>query len=101
MSGDKRLLLLNADDNVLVCCQTLRAGSEVAIEGQAMTMSAPIEVGHKVARNDIDAGEKIIRYGVSIGSATSNICTGEHVHTHNLKSDYTQSHHRDAVEGKI
>ena len=29
MSDDKRLLLLNAEDNVLVCCQALSAGSEV------------------------------------------------------------------------
>lgn len=101
MTNDKRLLLLNADDNVLVCCQALDAGSELAIEGQTITLPTPLEVGHKVARRDIDAGDKVIRYGVPIGSTTSAIRIGEHVHTHNLKSDYTESHHRDAVEGKI
>ena len=101
MSDDKRLLLLNANDNVLVCCQALSAGSELVIDGRAITLSTALAVGHKVARHTIEEGEKVIRYGVSIGSATSSIRIGEHVHIHNLKSDYTQSHHRDAVEGKI
>jgi hypothetical protein len=33
-------------------------------------------------------GAKIIKYGVPIGSATCEIAAGDHVHTHNLRSDY-------------
>ncbi len=37
---------------------------------------------------EIAPGEKIIKYGVPIGSAVLRISVGEHVHTHNIKSDY-------------
>ena len=43
--------------------------------------------GHKYARIDIPCGAKVIKYGMPIGSATGNIACGEHVHTHNCKTD--------------
>ncbi len=46
-----------------------------------------LENGHKYALRDIAAGEDIIKYGSSIGHATANIKKGEHVHTHNLKTN--------------
>ena len=33
-------------------------------------------------------GDKIVKYGAPIGSTTCAIAAGEHVHTHNLRSDY-------------
>ncbi|WP_316791162.1 UxaA family hydrolase [Pedobacter frigoris] len=45
-------------------------------------------IGHKIADCLIREGEKIIKYGVPIGSATTTIEIGEHVHLHNMKSDY-------------
>ena len=46
-----------------------------------------IENGHKYALCDIKKGENIIKYGQSIGHATCDIAEGEHVHTHNLKTN--------------
>ncbi len=46
-----------------------------------------IENGHKYAVRDIKAGENIIKYGQPIGHATSDIKCGEHVHTHNVKTN--------------
>ena len=43
--------------------------------------------GHKYARRDIKSGENIIKYGQPIGHATEDIKKGEHVHTHNLKTN--------------
>ncbi|MCX7715553.1 MAG: altronate dehydratase family protein [Clostridia bacterium] len=43
--------------------------------------------GHKVALEDIRKGQKIIKYGYSIGHATEDIAKGEHVHTHNIKTN--------------
>jgi (2R)-sulfolactate sulfo-lyase subunit alpha len=97
---DKRLLLLDEHDNVLVCCQSIAAGTELLIEGSNTVLAAGLELGHKLARHDIAKGEKISRYGVPIGSATQPIRRGQHVHTHNMKSDYIASHHRNAVEGR-
>ena len=43
--------------------------------------------GHKYAVCDIAKGEKVIKYGMPIGHATADIKKGEHVHTHNLKTN--------------
>ena len=32
--------------------------------------------------------EKVLKYGLPIGSATRDIAAGEHVHVQNMKSDY-------------
>ena len=46
-----------------------------------------LEDGHKYALCDIKAGEDIIKYGNPIGHATVDIKKGEHVHTHNVKTN--------------
>lgn len=43
--------------------------------------------GHKYALRDIKCGENIIKYGWPIGHATADIKRGDHVHTHNLKTN--------------
>ena len=46
-----------------------------------------LEDGHKYALRDIKCGENIIKYGNPIGHATADIKAGEHVHTHNVKTN--------------
>ena len=46
-----------------------------------------VENGHKYAVCDIKKGENIIKYGMPIGHATEDIKKGEHVHTHNVKTN--------------
>lgn len=46
-----------------------------------------LDNGHKFALRDIKEGENIIKYGSPIGHATRNIAKGEHVHTHNIKTN--------------
>lgn len=46
-----------------------------------------VDTGHKYAVCDIKKGENIIKYGMPIGHATEDIKKGDHVHTHNLKTN--------------
>ena len=46
-----------------------------------------LEDGHKYAICDIKKGKNIIKYGNPIGHATEDIRQGEHVHTHNVKTN--------------
>ena len=46
-----------------------------------------LENGHKYAVCDIREGQNIIKYGQPIGHATCDIKRGEHVHTHNVKTN--------------
>ncbi len=95
-----KFVLLNSTDNVLVSCQTTKIGELVMIDEKYCEMMTLINVGHKIARKPIIKGEKIIKYGVSIGSAIANIAIGEHVHLHNMKSDYISSHTRQSLTGE-
>lgn len=42
--------------------------------------------GHKVACQDINEGDDVIKYGMPIGQATNFIKSGDRVHSHNLKT---------------
>ena len=82
-------------DNIVVCVTTLKKGQQVRLVEKVVELLADIEVGHKMCIMPIAAGEKVIKYGVSIGSAKAAITVGEHVHVHNLKSDYISSNVRN------
>ncbi len=90
---DQRLLQLDPQDNVLVARDSLGAGETIELDGQAVTLASAIPLGHKLAARRISAGEKVLKYGAPIGSATADIAPGAHVHVHNMMSDYTPTHH--------
>jgi len=46
-----------------------------------------LDNGHKFALRDIKEGENIIKYANPIGHATCDIKKGEHVHSHNMKTN--------------
>ena len=85
---DPRLLRLHPADNVLTVSKTLEAGETIRVGGETATVPSRLALGQKVAARAIGAGEKILKYGAPIGSATRAIRAGENVHTHNVKSDY-------------
>lgn len=82
------LVRLHEADNVLVLLRNARAGEPLTIDGESFACPADLALGHKLAARAIQPGEKILKYGASIGSATRRITRGDHVHLHNMKSDY-------------
>ena len=93
-SDKGRLVLLHPNDNVMICATTIGAGSIYCVDGVDCIASTEIQLGHKVARRALEAGEQVIRYGVPIGTMTASVAVGEHIHRHNLVSDYIPSHDR-------
>ncbi len=73
---------------MLTVIAPLAVGDCVEVAGASLEMPVALAIGHKLAAAAIPAGAKIVKYGAPIGSATRAIAAGEHVHTHNLKSDY-------------
>lgn len=93
---DARLVLLSPEDNCLIACRHLAAGAVVQLEeGGRATLSREIGLGHKLARRAIRAGEKVLKYGAIIGSLRVSVEAGDHIHTHNLDSDYTPTYTLD------
>jgi hypothetical protein len=80
-----------------VAREPIAAGEIVRLEDETVRIPAAISIGHKLAWRAISPGEKIIKYGAPIGSATEAIAAGDHVHLHNMKSDYTPTHSLDGA----
>lgn len=95
-SSDRRLVLLAPEDNCVVVAQALKRGDRVTIDGEPITVATTIGVGHKLARRAIARGEKVLKYGAVIGTASASIARGDHVHTHNLESDYLPTYTLEA-----
>jgi altronate dehydratase small subunit len=85
---DGRLLFLDPKDNVCTAITPIAGGTTLLINGYTVLTAQDIPLGFKLAARNIDTNESIIKYGVSIGSATRDIAPGELVHLHNMKSNY-------------
>ena len=75
-------LTVHADDNVATLLDFHLEGRTTQ---DGLTLAGPIPFGHKVARRAISQGTAVIKYGVTIGTATQEIQVGEHVHVHNCQ----------------
>src|ERR1700737_654834 len=95
-SSYSRLLLLAAQDNVVIARTNLTRGDVVTIEGVQVTLSDDVHLGFKIARCDLAGGHKILKYGAVIGSATAEIRRGDIVHLHNMRSDYLPTYSHEA-----
>ena len=85
-------LLLSPQDNVVVACEDTNVGDRIEVERDMIIVQERVTLGHKIARRNVRAGENIQKYAAPIGCAIRDIAAGEHVHTHNMKSNYLYSH---------
>ena len=83
-TAENSAIHLHPADNVAVARVPIAAGSELRIDGIAVTVRDAIPAGHKVAIAAIAPGEIVHRYGQAIGRARQAIEAGRHVHTQNL-----------------
>lgn len=83
----RSLMKMNARDNVAVALRAIAAGEQLALDGSTVEAAMDIPRGHKIALSSFNEGDIIIKYGYPIGHATALIQKGEHIHTHNLKTN--------------
>ena len=87
-----QFLVHDKGDTVGVAVVDVKAGE--TLEGrdlstnQSLTARASVNIplGHKIALRDFKVGDTVIKYGCDIGKVVAPIKTGDHVHTHNLKT---------------
>ncbi len=77
-------LRLHSDDDVAIAVRDIAAGATVDVGGERIVAGVAIPAGHKMAVRDRRQGEAVRRYAQVIGSATTDIEAGDHVHGHNL-----------------
>ena len=80
------VIVISERDNVATALQALEPGLLVQVESHSVRVIDPIPPGHKVALLRIGRGEPVIKYGSPIGTASTDIEPGSHVHTHNVAS---------------
>jgi SAF domain-containing protein len=86
-------------DNVATALEALEAGQQISVGEAAITLAEAVPRGHKVAIRAIEAGEPVVKYGSAIGTASTRIAAGAHVHTHNVASGRGRGDLRRAVPG--
>lgn len=82
---------LHGADNVVVLLGEASVGDTLRYAGGEVRAVSSALSGHKIAIAPIPAGEQVLKYGVSIGRTTRDVAAGEHVHSHNMRSDYIHS----------
>lgn len=85
------LIRLSERDNVAVATRTIEAGATAEVDGIRVTARDPIPFAHKIALRPIERDGQVLKYGVPIGRAKAAIAPGEHVHVHNIRSDYVNN----------
>lgn len=82
-----KYIVLSESDNVATALENIPIDTEIQIplKNNLIKLKQEIQFGHKFALEDILKGDRIIKYGETIGVATCNILKGFHVHVHNLE----------------
>ncbi len=84
------VLVLAEGDDVGVALRNLAIGDDCE---QGFCASTVIPKGHKVAMRDLQAGQRVVKYGQVIGCAAEQIAVGAHVHVHNLAFRDSEAQH--------
>lgn len=90
----KKLMKVNALDNVIVALQNLEQGENVTFENQEIVTETAVKAKHKIAEKDLAVGDDVIMYGVLVGKASKPVKKGEVITTENVK------HQSEKVFGK-
>ena len=69
-------IYLHAADNVCVAARDLPAGTRVSAGGRTLSLPAPVKLGHKIALAPVSKGQRVVKYGQTIGFATEDIRPG-------------------------
>ncbi|MBX9474107.1 altronate dehydratase [Yersinia enterocolitica] len=80
-------------DNVAVALSSLEASEQIDIVGNLITLLQAVSRGHKFAIQPLRRGQNIIKYGLPIGHALSDIAVGEHIHSQNAKTNLSDLDH--------
>ncbi|WP_034042972.1 UxaA family hydrolase [Wocania ichthyoenteri] len=90
----KKLLKVNTTDNIAVALINLKAGDVVSFEGEDIEVLSDVKSKHKIALKRFESEDRIIMYGVLVGSANGVIEKGDVLTIKNVK------HQSEKVYGK-
>lgn len=83
----RSLMKMNLRDNVAVALRPIAAGEQLSLDGSTLEANMDIPRGHKIALTSFAEQDIVVKYGYPIGHAIAQIHRGDHIHTHNLKTN--------------
>lgn len=84
-----RLIKIHPEDNVAIALTDLIAGDEITCENEIVSIESDVPVKHKICLTSLNAGDKIIMYGVLVGEALEPIAAGGLLTTKNIQHKIT------------
>ncbi|MEO5888970.1 MAG: altronate dehydratase family protein [Ferruginibacter sp.] len=81
----QQVLKVHKDDNVLVALTNLSKGAAIVFEDETYILQEDIKAKHKFFTKDLQPGDKVIMYGVTVGTAQSYIPGGGWMSTANVR----------------
>jgi altronate hydrolase len=90
----KRILQLDARDNVLIALSDLKQGDMVDHAGAKFTLISNVPAKHKFATADLAAGAAVRMYGVLVGKTSQPVRRGEALTTANLHHEAAPYHEK-------
>ena len=81
------VIRINERDLVVVAPTGLHKGQSVKVAGREILVLDDIPPCHKMAVENIAAGNRVLKYGCPFGVATKDIQQGQWVHTHNVRTE--------------
>lgn len=94
-TGQRRVLRLDARDNVAVALTNLRAGEYVSLDRKGYVLLSDVPAKHKFVTQDLAAGGKVIMYGVLVGTVVENLQCGELLTTRNIRHAAAGFHEKE------
>lgn len=82
----KNYVRMTDRDNVVTMLRHLDPGEIINVDGVKIKATHDVPAYHKIAIEEIKAGNTVVKYGESIGSASRDIQIGDWVHIQNLES---------------
>jgi altronate hydrolase len=80
-----KVLKINNTDNVLVALTDLKKGDIIVHGSNTIVLKEDVKAKHKLFTTDLKKGDKVIMYGVVVGTATNTIAQGSWMNTENIK----------------
>ena len=95
--GDRRILRMDARDNVAIALAALRRGEQVSVDGAHVELVSDVPAKHKFLLEARQVGEEVRMYGIIVGRASRPIARGEIVTTLNLAHATSGFHEKSSA----
>jgi altronate hydrolase len=92
----RKVLQLDARDNVLIALSDLKQGDVVEFNGSTYPLLSRVPAKHKFATEDLPVGTSIVMYGVLVGKVVRRVQRGEALTLENVRHEALPFHDKAA-----